>query len=87
MLLQVTNAQYISNYKLKLWFNTNEVKIVDLEATIFNDHRTIFGALRNLEYFKNFSLCFNTIAWENGLDLAPEYLYELSEAQEIALAL
>ncbi len=77
MILQVTNAEYISNYTLKLWFNTSETKTVDLEQTIFNDHRPIFKALQQIDYFKQFSLIFNTIGWENGLDLAPEYLYQL----------
>lgn len=86
MLLQVTKAKYISNYKIKLWFNTNKAKIVDLEATIFNDHRTIFRALRNIEYFKDFIISYNTIAWKNGLDIAPEYLYELNEVKEKSIA-
>jgi len=77
MILQVTQAQYLGEYKLKLWFNTLEIKNVDLKSTIFNDPRQIFKALRNEDYFKDFCLNFNTIAWQNGLDLAPEYLYEL----------
>ncbi len=30
------------------------------------------------DYFKRFSIPFNTIEWENGVDFAPEYLYEIS---------
>ena len=30
MFLEVTKAEYLSDYKIKLWFNDGVVKIVDL---------------------------------------------------------
>jgi hypothetical protein len=48
-----------------------------------NEKRKIFSPLIDKEYFKNFSLRFNTICWENEADFAPEFLYELGEAQEL----
>jgi hypothetical protein len=81
MILNVTEAKYIENYKLLISFNNNISKIVDLKDTILNDHRTIFKTLENVEYFKKFHIDYGTICWENGLDLAPEYLLNLDEVK------
>ncbi len=78
MILNVVEAEYISGYKIKLRFNNGKTKIINLKETIFNDKREIFKPLRNIEYFKEFKIKLNTISWQNGLDLAPEYLYELT---------
>ncbi len=83
MILNVIKAEYVSDYQIKLWFNIGESKTVDLKHTIFDDHRKIFVPLQEIAYFKRFTIEFNTISWENGLDLAPEYLYEL---ENVALA-
>ena len=79
MILTVTKAIYLDGYKIELSFNSGETKIVDLEATLFNDRRKIFEPLRNIQYFKNFSLRYNTITWDNEADFAPEYLYDVGE--------
>jgi len=83
MILEVIKAEYISDHKIRLWFNIGESKVVDLKETIFNDHRQIFQPLREIQYFKKFQLIFDTIGWENGLDLAPEYLYEIEPTCEM----
>jgi hypothetical protein len=77
MLLNIISANYLENYKLRLCFNNGLEKTVDLEQTIFNDHRAIFYPLQNKDYFKNFSIKFNTISWDNEADFAPEYLLEI----------
>ncbi len=77
MLLQIVKAEYAGDFRLTLTFNTNEIRLVDLESTIFNDQRPIFLQLRDKDFFKRFFIEFNTVVWENGLDIAPEYLYEI----------
>jgi len=78
MIISVTKAEYIKDYFIMLNFDNGEKGIVDLKSTIFNDKRKIFKPLRNVDFFKNFSLDSWTINWENELDLSPEYLYELA---------
>lgn len=75
-MLSVTTASYVSEYKINLSFNNNESGVIDLESTIINDHRPIFNELKNIEKFRNFRVDMDTIVWDNGLDLAPEFLYE-----------
>lgn len=74
MFIEVIKAEYIDGYRLVLLFNNGEKKIVDLSNSL---HGTVFTPLRDIEYFKRFSIKFNTVEWENGADFAPEYLYEI----------
>lgn len=75
MFMEITNAEYIDAYKIKLEFNNGEIRIIDLESSLIGP---IFHPLKDISYFKQFSIPYNTIQWENGADFAPEYLYEIS---------
>ena len=81
MLLEILSAKYIKDYQILLKFNDGYEAIVDLEDTLFNEKRKIFRPLRDKMYFKNFSIQFNTICWENEANFAPEFLYELAQRQ------
>jgi hypothetical protein len=72
----VTNANYIDGHKIWLEFNDAKQGIIDLEKVIEGDHRPIFKELTSIEKFKKFRVEADTIVWENGLDLAPDFLYE-----------
>jgi hypothetical protein len=74
----IIKAQYIESYKIWIKFNDGTEGIVDLESTISNDHRDILKSLVDKQQFKRFKVDADTIVWENGLDLAPEYLYDLT---------
>jgi hypothetical protein len=75
MFLEVSKAEYLDYFKIKLTFNNEEIKIVDLQNEL---NGPIYKPLQQLDYFKNFKLKYNTIEWENGADYAPEYLYSIS---------
>ena len=81
-LLEVIAAEYIEEYKVLLKFNEGFEAVVDLKDTIFNDKRKIFFALRDKNYFKDFSTMLNTICWKNGANFAPEFLRSLQPVQE-----
>jgi hypothetical protein len=74
---QVVKAKYIQDYIIEVTFSNKVKKMVNLKDTIFNDHRPIFKELIDKNQFKNFKVSMHTILWNNGLDLAPEFLYEL----------
>ena len=76
MFLEVVKAEYLMDYKIKLWFNNDVVKIVDLSNSLNGE---AFAQLKNIDDFKRFTIKFNTIEWENGADFAPEFLYEIGE--------
>ena len=82
----VKNVKYLSGYKLELTFEDGSVRFVDLEPHLDGE---IFAPLKNIEYFKRVQVNrdIDTIMWENGADLSPDFLYEIAElTDEIAEA-
>ena len=77
MFVEVIKAEYLDGYRLLLLFNNGERRIVDLSNLLKG---TVYIPLRDIDYFKRFSIKFNTVEWENGADFAPEYLYEIGKA-------
>lgn len=77
MFMEVVKAEYMDGYRLSLLFNNGERRVVDLSNSLKG---SVFAPLKNIDYFKRFSIKFNTVEWENGADFAPEYLYEIGTA-------
>ena len=75
MFLHVVKAEYIDGYTIKVQFNNGETGTVDLQNELDGE---VFEPLRDLSNFKKFHVDpeLETIVWENGADLAPEFLYE-----------
>ena len=78
MFIEITKAEYLEGYKLRIHFNNGEIRIADLEASL---EGPIFESLKNIEEFRRFSIPYNTIQWKNGADFAPEFLYEISRPE------
>jgi hypothetical protein len=72
----VRDASYISEYKLLLTFEDGSAKIANLEPYLDGE---IFEPLKNIGYFKTFRVDheLDTIVWENGADISPDFLYEI----------
>jgi len=77
-MIWVVDASYDGDYRISIEFNDGRKGIVDLQETIFNDSRPIFVPLREKEFFRRFRVEMDTVVWDNGLDLAPEFLYDLT---------
>ena len=77
MFIEVVKADYLDGYRLFLHFNNGETKTVDLSNSL---NGTVFKPLKDIDYFKNFKVKFNTVEWENGADLAPEFLHDIGRA-------
>ena len=58
MFIEVVKAEYLDGYRVKLLFNNGETKIVDLSCSL---NGSVFAQLKDISYFKNFSIKFNTI--------------------------
>lgn len=75
MYLGIKNVFATEDYQLMLIFENNERRLFDVKP-LLNWGR--FSKLKDINLFKTVTISFDTIAWENGLDLDPEYLYEQS---------
>jgi len=75
MFLHVKQAKYLHDYVIWLEFNDGAQGEIDLGGELEGE---VFGPLKDTEAFKRFRVDpeLETIAWENGADLAPEFLYE-----------
>ena len=72
---KITKAEYLAGYKIQLWFNNGEVRVADFSNSTDGP---IFEPLKDIQYFKKFTIPYNTLEWSNGADFAPEYLYAIS---------
>lgn len=74
MLVYVTEAKYLHDYKVELKFNDGKKGVVNLENELYG---AVFEPLKDKKVFSSVKLDkdLDTIAWENGADLAPEFLY------------
>ncbi|MDE6770166.1 MAG: DUF2442 domain-containing protein [Muribaculaceae bacterium] len=73
-MLKVVDVDYLDGYRLKLTFNDKVSKIADLEPFLYGE---VFSTLRDRDLFTQYALTPVTIEWVNGVDLAPEFLYEI----------
>jgi len=77
MFTEVVKAEYAGGYRVKLWFNNGVAKVVDLKSSL---NGLVFEPLKDLDFFKQFTVKYNTLEWDNGADFAPEYLLSLPTA-------
>ena len=74
----VKRVKHLNDYKLEVEFNSGETKVVDLSHHLDGE---IFEPLKKVEYFKTVKVNpdFETIYWENGADIAPEFLFDIGK--------
>ncbi|MGH9874697.1 MAG: DUF2442 domain-containing protein [Pyrinomonadaceae bacterium] len=73
----VKDAKYLSEYKLLLTFEDGSLRQVDLAPHLDGE---VFEPLRDLRNFKSVHVNseLDTIVWNNGADMSPDFLYEIS---------
>jgi hypothetical protein len=82
MVPRITEMKYLSEYRVWLRFDDGKEGEVDLRDELWGE---VFEPLKPLERFKTAYLDreLNTIRWENGADLAPEFLYAKLTAEPL----
>ena len=71
----ITAVMPMENYILLLTFENGEQRYLDMKPYL---HRGVFKELVNKDVFNTAHVSFDTVAWRNEVDLAPEVLYEKS---------
>jgi hypothetical protein len=67
-MLEVRQAAYAGNYAVHLVFS--------------NGRRPVFAQLRERSSFSSFKVAHSALVWNDGLGIAPEYLYYLAFKDE-----
>lgn len=77
----VKKVKYLEKYKLAVTFENNTTKIVNLDGHL---EKGIFKPLKDISYFKTVRLDkdLDTIMWDNGADISPDFLYEIGKVLE-----
>ena len=75
MLLHVTAVECVGPTSIRVWFDDDTVKDVDLRDEMWGE---VFEPLRDPEFFWQAFLNpeTRTVEWPNGADLAPGFLHE-----------
>ena len=73
----VRSVKAIEEHRLILEFDNGQCRVFDAKPLLSVGR---FRDLASLEAFAKVRVAFDTVEWENGLDLDPEYLYERSVA-------
>jgi hypothetical protein len=78
-LVDITGVEVIGEYRLRLTFEDGTVGDVDFAGHLWSG---VFEPLRDPEYFARVAVDreAGTIAWPDGLDMAPEPLYAEARA-------
>jgi hypothetical protein len=81
----VTSVEFVSDYKLRLGFNDGSTRVVDLAQHLDGE---MFEPLKNLRLFRTAKLNpdLDTVVWDNGADMAPEFLYGIGVPEKHATA-
>jgi len=77
----ITDVKYEGGYVLRLVFEDGSVRRVDLENHLDGE---VFEALKAPERFRTARLNedIDTVVWDNGADMSPEFLYKISTPLE-----
>lgn len=76
MIPSVTHVQTLEGYKLLLTFQDNVQKIFNLSPYLTVGK---FAELKDKELFNTARVSFDSIEWDNSLDIDPELLYTEGE--------
>jgi hypothetical protein len=82
-LFDVTAVEVIADFRLRLTFDDGTIGVVDFTARRWDG---VLEPLRDPRFFAQVKLDreAGTIAWPNGVDMAPESLYDQARPNPVA---
>jgi len=83
-MIHVTDARHLGEYRLWVRFSDASESEIDLADLVLNDKRPAVAPLRDPAFFAAMRVDMDTVVWDNGFDLAPEYLYARAKAAPTA---
>jgi hypothetical protein len=80
-MIWVTDARALPEYRLWVRFSDATEGEADLKDFVAADPRPIVSELRDARAFSAIRVEMDTVVWDNGFDLAPEFLYATVRAR------
>lgn len=78
-MLHITDAEYLSDYRVRVVFNNGREGVADIRPMIFDEKpQSVFAHLKDLAVFRQFAIEHGTLCWPGEVDVAPEYIYFLT---------
>ena len=68
----VKNVIANNDYELHIDFDNGETGILDMKPFL---NMGVFKKIKNLDEFKQVRVSFDTVEWNSGVDLDPEFVY------------
>jgi hypothetical protein len=65
MVISITKAEYISDYKIKFYFSDETEKIIDFEGFLSTSKNPMTRKYLDLNLFQDFQLEYGDIVWNN----------------------
>lgn len=77
----ITDVKYESGYCLLVTFEDGDCRRIDLASHLDGE---IFEPLRDMNMFRSARLNadIDTVVWDNGADMSPDFLYEIGKPVE-----
>ena len=74
--MEIVKVKYLSDYKLEVEFDNDEKIIADFKDFLFQNHSPMTTQFKDKERFKNVSIDFGHLTWEDGeMDISAESVY------------
>ena len=72
---KVISVKPLEDYKILLIFSNNEKRIKDMKPYL---NKGVFKKLKDINFFNSVRISFDTITWNDEIDLCADTLYKTS---------
>ena len=72
---KIISVEPLDDYKIILTFSNNEKRIKDMKPYL---NKGVFKKLKDKNFFNSVHISFDTISWDDEIDLCADTLYETS---------
>lgn len=72
---KIVSVEPLDDYRVLLTFSNNEKRIKDMKPYL---DKGVFKKLKDKNFFNSVHISFDTISWDDEIDICPDTLYETS---------
>ena len=81
--MKVLKATYIKGHSLRISFSNGETRNVDMAPFLKKAKNPSTSQFLDIKKFQNFKLTNGYLTWNGHMDIAAEYLYQLSDEKKV----